>query len=148
MRLLIAVMLLAAATASAEDTPVVKAAKATGRAKTPTKVITNDDVKKSKGKLTESKTTGAPAATTAASTAPAPTKKKKTTTELIAEAQARVTTLEKELATIERRYFDSNNPDERDKVITREFAAKKEELQHARQELDTLTNPATQPPKR
>ena len=155
MKTLAAVLLLVATVAHAEDSRLVEAAKASGGAnkKKTTKVITNDDVKKSTGKLTELPGSGA------AETQKGPGQPKKSTIEKhdeklrtaeasakrIADAEKKVKTLERELAKIEQSYYESNDPDYRDKTIKAQFADTKRALEAARKELNDAK--AAAPPK-
>ena len=146
MKTLIAIAVFLVATAGmAEDSPLVKAAKANGgpKKKIPKKVITNEDVKKSSGKVT----TLPPAA--AAQPATPPTEAPK---DSIAEqdkllhdraaaqkrtdaAQAKVNDLDKELERLEQAYYAENDPNYRDKTIAERFEQTKKQLETARKEL-------------
>jgi molecular chaperone GrpE (heat shock protein) len=139
MKLAIAMFLIATA-AFADDSPLVKAAKANGGPKKPTKkVITNADVKKSSGKVT---TNPVPTTTAAAAAAPmtiadqdrllhdrAAAQKR---TDI---AQAKVNDLDKELDRIEQAYYAENDPNYRDKTIAERFEQTKKQLESARKEL-------------
>jgi len=118
-----------------------KEAKAKKKSGTTTKVITNADVKKSKGKLVERPGTKAP------DVKPEPTLLEKQAAErtarLAAEAkraelQATIDALEKEVATLEASYFATNDLDYRDNVIAKRFAEKKTKLDAAKKELADL----------
>jgi hypothetical protein len=139
MKLAIAIFLIAAA-AFADDSPLVKAAKANGGPKKSTKkVITNADVKKSSGKVTTN-----PVPTTTAAPAAAPmtiadqdkllhdraAAQKRTDV-----AQAKVNDLDKELDRIEQAYYAENDPNYRDKTIAERFEQTKKQLESARKEL-------------
>ena len=109
-----------------------------GRTQIPRKVITNADVKRSKGKLIELPGSTAPVATPP--TDPLSTTEKHEAA-LKAEAAAnraqavadkKVADLEKELAAIEQSYYDENDPAYRDDVIRKKFDEKKRELDAAR----------------
>jgi len=122
-----------------------KDAKAKRKAST-TKVITNSDVKKSKGKVSQKPGT-APPATDAK---PEPTSLEKQATERaarqlaearLAAAQKRVAELERELATIEVSYYETNDLDYRDKVLTKRFADVKARLDEASAELKAAALP-------
>jgi dynactin complex subunit len=139
MKLAIAIFLIAAA-AFADDSPLVKAAKANGGPKKPTKkVITNADVKKSSGKVT---TNPVPTTTAAAAAAPMTiadqdkllhdraAAQKRTDA-----AQAKVNDLDKELDRIEQAYYAENDPNYRDKTIAERFEQTKKQLESARKEL-------------
>jgi hypothetical protein len=140
MKLALAIFLIAAA-ALAEDSPLVKAAKANGGPKKSTKkVITNADVKKSSGKVTTS-----PAAAKPTSPAPAPPMSIASQDKLLHDraaaqkrtdaAQAKVTDLDKELDRLEQAYYAENDPNYRDKTIAERFEQTKKQLESARQEL-------------
>lgn len=140
MKLAIAIFLLAAA-GFADDSPLVKAAKANGGPKkSKTKVITNADVKKSSGKVS----TTPVAATSTAPAAPAPmtvadqdkllhdraAAQKRTDA-----AQAKVNDLDKELDRLEQAYYAENDPNYRDKTIASRFEETKKQLESARKDL-------------
>jgi hypothetical protein len=140
MKIAIAILFIAAA-AVADDSPLVKAAKANGGPKKSTKkVITNADVKKASGKVTT-----VPAAAT--STAP-PAAQPMTIADqdkLLHDraaaqkrtdaAQAKVNDLNKELDRLEQAYYAENDPNYRDKTIAGRFEQTKKELESARKEL-------------
>jgi len=140
MKLAIAIFLIASA-AVADDSPLVKAAKANGGPKKPTKkVITNADVKKSSGKVTT-----LPPATI--STAPAATPKgpiaeqdqllrdRAAAQKRADAAQAKVNDLDKELDRLEQAYYAENDPNYRDKTIAERFEQTKKQLESARKDL-------------
>jgi len=149
MRTFIIIGLLCIATSAfADDSPLVKAAKATGgpKKKVTKKVITNADLQKSKGKVST-----LPAATAKAAASPA-AKPAASGTLTIAEqdkllhdravaqkhadaAQAKVTELDKELDRLEQSYYAENDPNYRDKTITERFEQTKKQLEAARKEL-------------
>ena len=136
--LLIAILLLS------DTSAVVDASKAAKekRKKSSTKVITNSDVKKSKGKL--SQTPG-----TAGEVPPAPeslVEKHEADRKARIENDAKrivlekeVADLERELARIEQSYYDENDLNRRDTVITARFAETKAKLDAAKKELDAVT---------
>jgi hypothetical protein len=142
--LAIALMLVActAAFAAGPTDDLVDAAKdaKAKRRKSTSKVITNADVKKSKAKI----------ATTAAPTAPVtpePTMMEKHVATRAAEAvatarktaaEALVKDLEKELVTIEQRYYEENDLDRRDTEIVKRFNDVKSRLDAARDDLAAL----------
>ena len=143
-RFIFAILCLAAFAASAQDTkPLVDAAKdAKAKRKTSTtKVITNADVKKSPGKLV----------TPPAKPAPPPPPKPKPVDEdelyrqrvaadaALADAQQKVTDLQRELRSIEESFYEENDPDVRDRVITAKFAETKKRLDDAKAALLKLT---------
>jgi hypothetical protein len=142
-RFVIIAVLLVAVAGFADDSPLVKAAKANGGAKKkiPKKVITNADVAKNAVK------TSAPSAAKPAAAAPAAPPKGS-----IAEqdklfhdraeaqkrtdaAQAKVTGLDKELDRLEQAYYAENDPNYRDKNIAERFDQTKKQLETARKEL-------------
>jgi hypothetical protein len=139
MKFAIAIFLIAAA-GLAEDSPLVKAAKANGGPKKPTKkVITNADVKKSSGKVT----TLPPATSTTPAAAPKGSiaeqdkllhdraaAQKRTDT-----AQTKVNDLDKELDRLEQAYYAENDPNYRDKTIAGRFEETKKQLESARKDL-------------
>jgi hypothetical protein len=118
---------------------VVKAAKASGgpHKKAKSKVITNADVKKSATKSSGGANTAAPPLA-AIPVDPAAAKKKAHAEQLkrIADAEVKVNTLEKELTKIEQSYYESSDPDRRDKEIAKQFMETKEKLAQARKELE------------
>ena len=131
------------ASLQSDTTALVEASKeAKAKKKTSTtKVITNADVKKSKGKLVERPGTKAP------EVKPEPTLMEKQAAERTArlaseakraELQATVAALEKEVAALEASYFATNDLDYRDNVIAKRFAEKKTKLDAAKKELADL----------
>jgi len=140
MKFAIAIFLIAAA-GFAEDSPLVKAAKANGGPKKPTKkVITNADVKKSSGKVTT-----LPPAATSTTPVPAPKGSIAEQDKLLHDraaaqkrtdaAQAKVNDLDKELDRLEQAYYAENDPNYRDKTIAERFEQTKKQLESARQDL-------------
>lgn len=141
--LLALAVFLVAATGMAEDSPLVKAAKANGgpKKKITKKVITNDDVKKSSGKVT----TLPPAAPPAAPATEAPKGSIAEQDKLLHdrtaaqkrsdEAQVKVNDLDKELDRLEQAYYAENDPNYRDKTIAERFEQTKKQLESARKEL-------------
>jgi hypothetical protein len=140
MKFAIAILLIATA-AFADDSPLVKAAKANGGPKKSTKkVITNADVKKSSGKVTT-----VPAAATSTAPAPAPPMTIADQDKLLHDraaaqkradaAQLKVNDLDKELDRLEQAYYAENDPNYRDKTIAQRFEQTKQQLESARQEL-------------
>lgn len=133
-----------AATLGAGDTSKLVEAGKENKAKrkaSKSKVITNKDVKNSKGKLTELADKPLP-----------PVDKKADTTETIEQQDARyrarleaeervdaaakkVADLEKKLEDLERRYYEENDPIHRDEVILKKFVDTTAELEKARLEL-------------
>ncbi len=132
-----------AVAAFADDSPLVKAAKASGgpKKKSKTKVITNADVQKSAGKLMvlPSKT-GQPAAASAPQKGPLELQDderhaREKADVRIATAQKKVDDLEKELRRIEEAYYAENDPNYRDSTIEPRFNQTKKQLDDARKEL-------------
>ncbi len=118
-----------------------KEAKAKKKSGTTTKVITNADVKKSKGKLVERPGSKAP------DVKPEPTLMEKQAAERAAaavkeakraELQTTIDALEKEVAALEVSYYAANDLDYRDNVIARQFTEKKTKLDAAKKELADL----------
>lgn len=123
-----------------ELTNAAKGAKAK-REKSTSKVITNADVKKSKGKIVETPNVQA-----------APVEKEPTLTEkhqaqraadsaaseLRAQIEKLVADLEKELAAIEQQYYDENDLNRRDTEIVKKFDDVKTQLDDARASLAKL----------
>jgi hypothetical protein len=135
----IAVMLVACSAFADDLVDAAKDAKAK-RKKSTAKVITNADVKKSKGKIA---TTSAP--TTPVASEPTMMEKHKATraaeklaAERKAAATALVATLEKELASIEQRYYEENDLDRRDVELVKRFNDTKARLDAARADLALL----------
>jgi hypothetical protein len=154
-------LLLIALLFAADDSTLVKAAKANGGLKKPItkKTITNKDVKESKGKITELPPSAA-SGSTSAPEAGAPTQltqaqfeaKKKAIAaaqKRVADAEGNVSDLEKEVARAEQSYYEAADPTYRDTVIAARFNQAKKQLDAARQQLadarDALT--ALNPPK-
>ena len=140
MKFAIAIFLIATAS-FADDSPLVKAAKANGGPKKSTKkVITNADVKKSSGKVTT-----VPAATKSTTPATAPPMSIADQDKLLHDraaaqkrtdaAQAKVNDLDKELDRLEQAYYAENDPNYRDKTIAQRFEQTKQQLDSARKEL-------------
>jgi hypothetical protein len=140
MKFAIAIFLIATAT-FADDSPLVKAAKANGGPKKSTKkVITNADVKKSSGKVTT-----VPAAAKSTSPAAAPPMSIADQDKLLHDraaaqkrtdaAQAKVNDLDKELDRLEQAYYAESDPNYRDKTIAQRFEQTKQQLDSARKDL-------------
>jgi hypothetical protein len=127
-----------AALAFAGDlTDAAKTAKAK-RQKSTSKVITNADVKKSKGKIVETPNVSS----AAPEKEPTLTEKyeaqraaEKTAGEQRAKSEKLVADLEKELAAIEQQYYEENDFDRRDNEITKKFNDMKAKLDAAKSEL-------------
>lgn len=120
-----------------------KAAKAKKK-KSTSKVITNADVKKSKGKLIENGTlppldeTPAPGMVEQHEAAK---KARHANAEKIAVLEKTVAALEAELTAVERDYFEENDANVRDRVVVQLFTGTKARLDTARQELAALISP-------
>jgi hypothetical protein len=136
------VSIFAAIAASADDSPLVKAAKASGgpKKKTHKKVITNADVKTAKGTLVV--LPPKPGQPTAAVDNRGPLDKQaddrraRSEADLhITAAQKRVDELLKELRRIEDSYYAENDPNYRDSTIEQRFNQTKKQLDDARKEL-------------
>ena len=144
-KLFVIAMLCAAAGMSQdkpEDSPLVKAAKASGgpKKKYTKKVITNADVKKAKGNLVVLPPKAQPET-------PAPPQKgllqkqdeqrkaSGSASIRVITAEKKVGDLEKELRRIEDTYYAENDPNYRDKTITDRFNQTKRQLDDARKEL-------------
>lgn len=116
------------------------------RGKSTTKVITNKDVRQSKGKLIVTTAEAAPEPETVAPMTVARHDEQKRQTaaaELrLREAEAKVTALETEVAALEQRYYNENDLDLRDGEIVRRFDAARTRLAAAVAELeDAKKNP-------
>lgn len=143
-RFIIIAFFLLAAAGFAEDSPLVKAAKANGgpKKKIPKKVITNADVTKGSAKAS---TTPAPVAKPASVPAAPPKGSIAEQDKLLHDraeaqkrtdaAQAKVADLDKELDRIEQAYYAENDPNYRDKNIAERFEQTKKQLETARKEL-------------
>lgn len=127
---------LALAALAADDKPPAKKSR---RPKSTSRVITNEDVKKSKGKVIE-----LPAAPEGAKQQPTATLSERHTALRIARSaaeervragEAEVAAIENELARLERAYFEEDDPDVRDGVVARQFAAAREKATAAGLEL-------------
>jgi hypothetical protein len=134
-----------------KDSPLVRAAKAAraARAAGPksnkaVKVITNDDVKKSRGKLTvlparHGSVQGGSASTGSSETPEAQwqdSENRKREARRIAELKKTTADLETELNRLEDEYYQSDDPMYRDRVIQRKFNETKMDLEKSRQELN------------
>ena len=114
------------------------AAKKSKRKKSTSKVITNADVKKSKGKIVETPNLAA----TPPAKEPTLTEKHeaqkaadKTANELRAKHEQLVAGLEKELEAIERQYYEENDLNRRDTELVKKFNDVKSKLDAARSQL-------------
>ncbi len=128
MKLILIALLLAAPLA--DDTDLVKAAK-----RKPGKgVITNETVRKNATKSGGATGTNADAVTPKSDLQiQAEQKAAREAAELrLHVSEEAVATLERELAAVELSYYEENNPDVRDRVLTQRFAETKEKLAAAR----------------
>jgi hypothetical protein len=145
-RILLAVLMIAATAMVADDlVDAAKAAKAK-RKKSTAKVITNADVKKAKSKLIENKLEPLPETAALPQESmlekQAREKREREAADVkLAAARNVVTGFEKELATIEQQYYETNDLNRRDTELVRRFNDVKAKLDVARQELEALTPP-------
>lgn len=121
----------------AADDSLVGAAKEAKekRRKSTTKVITNADVKKSKGKIATTPNVSAEPVAPAATSTELHEAARKAEKELAAKRAASdelIAALEKELAAIERSYFDENDLNKRDTEIVKRFNDVRAKLDAAR----------------
>jgi hypothetical protein len=122
---------------------LVSAAKQTKakRKTSSTKVITNKDVKKSKGTLIVlstpvDKTPAGPKDTTAAlQKQDANLRDRKEAQDRVNAAQKKVDGLQKDLTALEQQYYEENDPNYRDHVIQERFAQTKRQLEDAKHDL-------------
>ncbi|HEY3052163.1 MAG TPA: hypothetical protein VGK04_02110 [Thermoanaerobaculia bacterium] len=108
------------------------------RKKSSTRVITNKDVKKSRGKLIVLSTTADKAAPRASTPPKDPDTlflERRGATERLQAAQKKVDGLQKELDSLEQQYYRENDPNYRDQVIQKRFAQTRRQFDDARQEL-------------
>jgi len=144
-RLIAIAVLLVAVAGVADDSPLVKAAKANNggtKKKIPKKVITNADVTKGSGKTSSPPSAAKPAATTRAATPKGSIAEQDKLRHDRAEAQkrtdvaqAKVADLDKELDRLEQAYYAENDPNYRDKNIAERFEQTRKQLETARKEL-------------
>lgn len=125
-----------------------KGAKARRKAST-TRVITNADVKKSKGKIGQ---TARPAIAIEEGPSETLTERHEAAKKAAAAAEARlaaarkdVADLEKTVAAIEQEYYDESDLNRRDTEVVRRFDAAKAKLDAARTALEDLVNSAPPP---
>lgn len=121
------------------------------RKKSTSKVITNADVKKSKGKIVQLTEKDLKPIETKPVTGPTTLEKHDAANKARHEAAARLVTaekavaeLERELMKIEQSYFEENDPGTRDTVITKHFAETKAKLEKAKQELEAARAAVTE----
>lgn len=141
-RLALALLLIATSLVADDVVDAAKAAKA-NRRKSTTKVITNEDVKKSKGTLIERPLPPIEVQREPGLLEQQRAKKKAETArhEQRAAAEERVADLEAELAAIEQQYYDENDLNKRDTEIVKRFLEVKAKLDQARADLAALPNP-------
>jgi hypothetical protein len=140
----------------AQTQPLVDAAKdaKAKRKKSSSKVITNADVKKSKGKLIiidrpETKVDKASGTKELTLEELAERQRaRRAAEERVAGAEKKVGELQKEVERVEQRYYEENDPNYRDSVITDRFTQAKRQLDeaqldlaNARDELTAVDNP-------
>lgn len=147
--------MLFAIAAAADDSPLVKAAKASGgpKKKSTRKVITNKDVKSAKGKIVV--LPPKPGQATAPVDNRGPLAIQDDERRARSEASLRVTTaqkkvddLQKELRRIEDAYYAENDPNYRDSTIEAQFNQTKKQLDDARKELAEARDAQTKLPPR
>jgi hypothetical protein len=126
-----------------------KAAKAKRKAST-TRVLTNSDVKKSKGKIGQTSLAATPIAPADTQTL---TERHEASKKAAADREARLTaartavaTLEKTVATIEQQYYEEGDLTRRDTILVPRFGEAKAKLDAARAALATLETEAAPPP--
>jgi hypothetical protein len=109
------------------------------RKKSTSKVITNKDVKKSKGRMTQlGELQPVPGAESPLAKQSAERKTRIETEASVAALEKEIEALEKELVKIEQSYFEENDLNVRDTVIVRKFNETKTKLDAAKAELATL----------
>jgi uncharacterized protein YukE len=140
--LALALLLFTGVVHAGEDTLVgtAKTAKA-NRKKSTGKVITNADVKKSKGKIAETNATapvnGEPEESLVDKQQSMRKARKEYSTRSTA-ARALVAQLEKEVAALEQQYYDEHDLDRRDGELVRRFNEAQKKLDEAREALAKL----------
>jgi len=150
MKLVLLAVLIAAL--QSDTTALVEASKAAKAKKktSPTKVITNADVKKSKGKLIENRNSAAQTEVKQEPGLKEQAEAKRTARlaaeERLASADKTVAALEKQVAALEASYYETNDLDYRDKVITKKFAEAKAKLDVAILERDAAVAAAPRNP--
>jgi hypothetical protein len=135
----------APATTTVKDSALVRAAKQSGtKKKMPKKVITNEDVRKSKGKVSVTQLKPLPPNSDAKSVTDtvgpverADTQRRahKVAEERMTAAQKKFNGLEKDLAAIEQSYYEEKDLNLRDNAIQKRFAQTKRQLDDARKEV-------------
>jgi hypothetical protein len=137
MNALILILLLLAA----DDSPLVKAAKASGGPhKHASKVITNEDVKKGAVKSGTASVAPAPATATADTAGPLQKQAEQRRTRAasiarVADAEKKAAELEAELRRLEQAYYEESDLTRRDKVLVPRFEQTSKQLDQAKKEL-------------
>jgi DNA repair ATPase RecN len=137
------ILALALLLVTANDTTLVETAKAAkaSRRKSTGKIITNADVKKSKGKLGQTTANAPVDAQAEESLVEKQASMRKARTEYNASsaaARAEVERLEKEVASLEQQYYEENDLDHRDGELVRRFNEAKKKLDAARETLAAI----------
>ncbi len=117
-----------------------------------TRVLTNEDVKKSKGRIIERKADGTAPAAIPSGPSTLETQAAKRTRALQLEErridlQKAVGALEKDLAAIEQSYYDESDLDKRDGAVVRRFEDVKKQLDAAREALAAVLKEIEPPPQ-
>jgi membrane-bound lytic murein transglycosylase B len=138
MTLLAAALLVAQA--PPEDSPLVKAAKTTAPRKKTTKVITNDDVKKSANKAPATAPKDAANAPAADTKGPLQKHDEQRRARVVAakrvtDAETKTAELEAELRRLEQAYYEEADLNRRDRVLVPRFEQTKKQLDDAKKEL-------------
>lgn len=153
MKILVFALILAAAEPTKELVSAAKEAKAK-RKKPATQVLTNQDVKNSKGKLIilPEKPVDKNAPVTEVdplsplARADVTYRQRRDLDEKVVAAQAKVEKLAAELESVELRYYEENDPNRRDTVIRQQFELVKKELLEAAADLEKLLPPELREP--
>jgi hypothetical protein len=127
---------------SSDDLVATAKAAKEKKKKSTTKVITNADLKKSKGKVAENKPPAAIEKTSEKSLADqyeSSYRDRLVLDEKRAAAQRKVEDLEHQLAAIEQSYYAENDLDKRDTEIVKKFNDTKTKLEEARKEFEALS---------
>lgn len=150
MRSIACALLLVLATASVRAGDVVEASKdaKAKRRKSTSRVITNADVKKSKGKITENRIPLTPVDATPKESETEQHEIARLARialeEKLAALDQEIVTLSAELLSVERMYFEENDPNVRDGAIARKFRDVQEKLEAKRKERAAIA-PSTTP---
>jgi chromosome segregation ATPase len=142
---LVAALLLAVPCAAGEDLAAAGKANKEKRKKSTTRVITNEDVVKARGNITETKG-GTPQEELPPPESLIEKHQVRRAERAIAEhrlhqLESRLAALEKELTLLEQQYFEESDLTRRDTVIAKRFDEVKESLDGAREELESLERP-------